>query len=97
MATKNCWLQDIRVQNQLEKYFADVDKEFSEYYDLNRDVAEPQLDAHLASRLENTQERLELYLNQIDIIRKKAHLSPLKLSFKVSHITSQEYEHGADI
>ena len=62
--------QDTDVQKQLEKYFADVDQGFSTYYERNSSVAEPQLDGHLANRLEK--ETLRVYIYILAILRVNA-------------------------
>ena len=98
MATLNCWLQDANVQKQLEDYFADVDRGLSTFYETNPDTAEPQLDGHLAARLEKEDvSSLELHLERIKRERISAGLKPLRLSFNIRHITSGEVGHGADI
>jgi len=98
MSNPNCWLRDINVQKQLEKFFSDADQQFSTYYEANPHTGEPQLDGRLASCLEkDTLDSLQLYLKHIEQKRRKAGLRPLRLSFKVTHITSAEAQHGADI
>lgn len=98
MPNPHCWLQDLNVQKQLEDYFADVDRGLSTFYERNPYTAEPQLDGHLAARLETDDlESLHLHLNRINSERMTAGFRPLQLKFEVRHITSTEPRHGADI
>lgn len=98
MPNPNCWLEDLNVQKQLEDYFHDVDRGLSTFYESHPNTAEPQLDGHLAARLEREDaDSLQLHLNRINRERLAAGLRPLQVRFDVFHITSKEPTHGADI
>jgi hypothetical protein len=98
MPNSNCWLEDTNVQKQLEDYFQDVDRGLSTFYEGHPNTAEPQLDGHLAARLEKEDaDSLQLHLNRINRERLAARLRALQLRFDVFHITPQEPTHGADI
>lgn len=98
MPNPHCWLEDVDVQKQLEDYFFDVDRALSTFYERNPTTAEPQLDGHLAARLETGEsESLHLHLSRINNLRSAAGFAPLQLKFEIRHITSTEPRHGADI
>jgi hypothetical protein len=89
---RSCWLS-ANVRSELKAFFANVDSQFSTYYEDNPNIAEPQLDSRLATLLETLP--LDPYARRIN--RERNRRGEPSISIKISHITHTEREHGADI
>lgn len=98
MPEPDCWLQNSDVRGQLSDYFATIDEDLSTYFEENPTVREEHLESRLATLLEiQGNSKLQLPLARIQRERARIHLKPINFSIRVSHITSGETAHGADI
>lgn len=91
----NCWIRAVNVQEELELFFADLDRELSSYYEVNPNDREEHLESQLATLLRTKPFRL----HEDRIAKERARLSqpPLQLKIAVRHITNIEAKYGADI
>jgi hypothetical protein len=89
---RSCWLS-ANVRSELRAFFANVDSQFSLYYEDNPNLAEPQLDIRLSTLLETSP--IDPYIRRINSVRTRRR-EP-RLSIKINHITHTERKHGADI
>jgi len=91
----DCWLKSNNIQDELEIFFRDIDKELSSYYEENPNVREEHLESRLATLLEHK----AFAPHARRLTREHARLAqqPINLSVAVRHITHSERQHGADI
>jgi hypothetical protein len=91
----DCWLKSNNIQDELELFFRDVDKELSSYYEENPDMREEHLESRLATLLEH--KPFAPHARRLTREHTRLAQKPINLSVAVRHITHSERQHGADI